>query len=505
MAEHEIELKLGVPADRLPALRRALARGTVRHERLHAEYFDCEDERLARHRIALRLRREGRRWIQTAKASTDDAARRLEDNVPVPGSSSRDIPALDLARHAGTPVGDALQKALAGPAHDAATLVARYAIDVRRTTRTVRHAGARIELALDLGHVTAATGREQPICELEMELKAGAEAALYALAERWLAAHGLWLCPESKAARGARLARGEAAAPPVKARAPQFDGEAPTAASALRAVTRSCLEQIVGNASALADGSDDVEHVHQMRVGLRRMRSALREMGDFGGAIDPTWEPTLSQAFGELGAHRDRTVVLPRWAAEMARCGAPPLALPASTLPERDLVSIARDPRLQRTLLGLLCFSAAVANADPAGQPDDAGDARRRFAQRLQDLHEHVVRDAERFGKLDGTQQHRVRKRLKRLRYLSEFAASLFSGKTVGRYLAAMSGAQDELGTLNDEHTAADAWRRDAERQPHAWFAVGWLAARQADAVRRSEHALRLIAKAPRFWKKAVA
>jgi inorganic triphosphatase YgiF len=371
----------------------------------------------------------------------------------------------------------------------------------------MRHAGARIELALDLGHVSAA-GRVQAICELELELKAGAEVALYALAERWLAAHGLWLCAESKAARGARLARGEAAAPPVKARAPQFDGEAPRAASALRAVTRSCLEQMVGNASALADGSDDVDHVHQMRVGLRRMRSALREMGDFGGDIDSAWEPTLSQAFRELGAHRDRAVVLPRWAAELARCGAPPLALPASTLPGRDLVSIARDPRLQRTLLGLLCFSATGANADPAGEPDDAGDtddARHRFAQRLQELHEHIVRDAKRFGKLDGTQQHRVRKRLKRLRYLSEFAAPLFSGKTVGRYLAAMSGAQDELGTLNDEHTAADAWRRDAERQPHAWFAVGWLAARQADGVRRSERALRQIAKAPRFWKKAVA
>ncbi len=502
MPEHEIELKLGIPAERLVALTRALERGSVRHERLHAEYFDSVDDRLARHGIALRLRREGRRWVQTVKASTDDASRRLEDEVPISGSSAATIPALDLARHAGTPAGAALHEALASHPGDAAALSPRYAIDVRRTTRSVRHAGASIELALDLGNVSA-DGREQAISELELELKAGDESALYALALRWLAAHGLWLCAESKAQRGSRLARGEAAPPPVRARAPKFDALNP--ASALRAVTRCCLEQIVGNASALADGSGDANHVHQLRVGLRRMRSALRELGGFADGVDDAWEPALRQAFRELGANRDRAIVLPYWAAELARAGAPPLELPPASPVERGPQAIARDPRLQRTLLGLLCFSSTTAKADQAAADAGATDARRRFAERLQRLHERTVRDAKRFSELDGTQQHGVRKRLKRLRYLAEFAAPLFAGKAVDRYLAAMSSAQDELGILNDERTAADAWRRDAERQSHAWFAVGWLTARQAESVQRCERALRHIARGPRFWKKAGA
>ncbi len=497
MRAHEIELKLGVAPERLAGLRRALGRGALHRQRLRAEYFDTVDARLAGHGMALRVRREGRRWVQTAKAATDDAARRLEDNATVPGGAGV-VPWPDPARHDGTPAGAALREALGDAAADAGALGARFGVDVQRVSRVVRHAGAQVELALDTGAIRAGAA-EAPVCELELELKSGPADALYALAGRWLEAHGLWLCAASKAERGHRLALGETDAA-VKARPPRLE-HARSDAGALAAAIRACLEQIIGNAAPLAEGRGGEEHVHQLRVGLRRLRTALRELGARAEGIDPGWEPILRQVFRELGAHRDQTIVLPRWADEIVAAGAPPLALPVPVVPERSLAAIARDARLQQTLLAVMRLAAARADRDAAGPV--APDPRRRLAARLQRLHEKIAGDAGRFLRLGGPEQHRVRKRLKRLRYLSEFAAPLFPKKAVARYLAAMSEAQDELGTLNDERTAADAWRSDAERQPAAWFAAGWLTARQDESARRCEAALGRVARARRFWKKA--
>ena len=64
----EIELKLQVPAGALAAVERALAAAPVTSVRMRAVYYDTPDSRLAAAGIALRLRQEGRRWVQTLKS-----------------------------------------------------------------------------------------------------------------------------------------------------------------------------------------------------------------------------------------------------------------------------------------------------------------------------------------------------------------------------------------------------------------------------------------------------
>lgn len=109
LARHEIELKLEVPADERAAFEKELNRGSgVQALRLQAIYFDTADERLARHGAVLRLRNEGKRWVQTAKAATGESLRRLEHNVPVAAPRDGGPPAPDLALHASTAVGKAL-------------------------------------------------------------------------------------------------------------------------------------------------------------------------------------------------------------------------------------------------------------------------------------------------------------------------------------------------------------------------------------------------------------
>lgn len=77
----ELEFKFRVPAACLGSLEKAMERAGGRAERLLAVCFDTTDEKLARHGVTLRLRQEGRQWIQTAKVVTADPLERLEDNA----------------------------------------------------------------------------------------------------------------------------------------------------------------------------------------------------------------------------------------------------------------------------------------------------------------------------------------------------------------------------------------------------------------------------------------
>jgi len=518
----EIEFKFHIPAERLQAVQAAMRRGAVVRTRLQARYFDTAGQALAAQGIVLRLRKEGRRWVQTAKATGDNALHRLEHNVDL-GAAAAGIatPAIDPERHQGTPVGDRLAKVLAASGEP---LAERQSTDIVRLTREVRTGGAVVELALDVGKVIAHAGtpaaRESPVCELELELKRGDVQGLVALARRWSQQHGLWFSTVSKAERGARLLAGVGAVPAVKAEPPRF-AEAADGRAIQQAVVASCLAQMLPNASELAAGGTDEEQIHQLRIGIRRLRTALRELAglDTRTALfnRAEWEPPLVDAFRALGALRDREQVLALAQAQLGNAGAPafdPLAGDTASADARSPGDVVRAPAFQSALVSLIGFTASVpAGPDQAAEaaPDDAGplnagDARRLLRQRLQRLHAQTVRDGRRFESLATEAQHRVRKRLKRLRYLAEFAAPLLADasddNSAARYLKRLRPAQDALGRFNDEAVALALYQDATARDARAWYAVGWFSARHAAGAKACRKALGKIEKAPRFWKK---
>lgn len=74
--------------------------------------------------------------------------------------------------------------------------------------------------------------------------------------------------------------------PPVKARPPVLTHDMSGHAVAQAAVC-AALDKVLGNASEVGAGSGDEEHVHQLRIGLRRLRTALRELGPLAEGADP--------------------------------------------------------------------------------------------------------------------------------------------------------------------------------------------------------------------------
>lgn len=97
--------------------------------------------------------------------------------------------------------------------------------------------------------------------------------------------------------------------------------------------------------------------------------------------------------------------------------------------------------------------------------------------------------------------QHKVRKRLKRLRYLAEFVEALWPGKATRRYLRQLGPAQDALGAHNDVAMAQERFQKDARTDPRALFAAGFPQAHLGTTAREAHAALKDLADAPRFWK----
>ncbi len=521
-ATMEIEFKFCIPPDRLAAVQAAVRRGRCVAIRMEARYFDTPDGALASRGIAFRLRREGDQWVQTVKTLGDGPLDRQEHNVArgpaIEGIAPEPLPQL----HSGTVAGARLQQALqtaGGP------LVETYGTEMDRLTRDITRQGAVVELALDTGRVVAHRGTAQqaeaPICELELELKAGPVAGLAALAAQWATRHGLYLSTVSKAERGERLlaAAGSPSGIPIPSDSPASSGSPPKArprpplyqqlpaGQALqRAVVAQCLQQILGPASDIAEGASDEELLHQLRIGIRRLRTALRELAPLApGNFDPAWEPPLVHVFQQLGHLRDRSQVMQRIGAELRDAGAPPLSThpnDATGLEAQAAQHIVRDAACQEALVYLMAFSTPGLNATgDAAAGLDARATRHLLQQRLRALHAQVQKGARGFATRTPQAQHRLRKRLKRLRYLTEFVAPALDAHSA-RFLDSLQPALSALGRLNDERVAAALYRELAESGDlKAWFGAGWLAGRQAQSVAACEQALGQIEEAPRLRK----
>lgn len=479
---------------------------------MEARYFDTPDAALSSRGIALRLRREGDQWVQTVKALGDGPLDRHEHNVPRGEASAGAAPALQPGLHAGSAAGDILLQVLQ---HAAGPLAETYGTDMDRITRDLPFAGGKAELALDTGRVVARRGtpqeKESRICELELELKSGSVAGLAQLADRWATRHGLVLSTISKAERGERLLAAQWARPAIQAPPLRSPGARALyhGATLQRAAVSSCLLQILGNASEIVENPDTeadlAEHVHQLRIGLRRLRTALRELHTLApGRFSPGWDPALRDAAQRLGALRDREQTLRAMNAKLRNAGAPVSLLPApDTAPGLAAAGTVRTPALQSALIELMGFTVDT-QAQEGTDAVSPRTVRRTLQKKLDTLRARLRADGRRIGTLSAPEQHRLRKRLKRLRYLAEFVAPAWDAGEAKAFAKSLRPALSALGRLHDHSVASGLYADLAAHDPRAWFGVGWLAAQQPRTLAVSRKALARLGKVPRLPKARV-
>lgn len=487
----ETELKFQVPPAHRAALLKAVATATARTTPMRAVYADTADHRLARAGLALRLRQEGRQWVQALKGRAEGAGglmQRLEHEVPVAG---RTEPALDPARHAGTPVGERLLALLA----DGVPLLPVYRTSIRRVHRVVRHAGARIELAFDQGDILAGDAR-LPVCEIEFELLSGPPQALPALAARWVQRFGLWWDIRTKSERGFRLALGDTGSPAKPAARPEVAPGA-TPAAAFAGAAAAALQQALASACEIAGGTGGPDHLHQLRQGLRRLRSLLRTLGGWSAdaAEARRLEADWRAPFARLGACRDRDVFAAEWLPRLQAAGAPALPTPGGAAVDTPdgLVREAPFQLLLLRSLALLC--TAPPQAEPVPGLQDAAPAA------VAPLWKQTRRGARGAEGADVAARHRLRKRLKRLRDVLEALQPLLRRRAGTALLKALRRALQTLGQLNDLATAEAAARAQAAADPALWFAAGWLRARHDALLPQLQAELEALAALKLRWR----
>lgn len=452
----ETELKLSLAARDLPRLlaHPLLAGKAPQRQTLRNTYFDTPELELLGRRIAVRERRIGRQTLLTVKTAgsvVGGLAQRGEWEGPsAPGR-------FDFAALVDPPALAGELQALAG------RLQPVFSTDFSRRSWRLRRGGALIELALDRGLIRSQTprGRRQAaLLELELELLDGPVDALFGLAQALGRAAPLRPLAASKAERGYALFLDR---PPAPRRAAAI-ALAPdmTPLQAFRRIALDGLAQLQANEAGLLQRLEDTEYLHQARVALRRLRSALRLFAPvlpapFVRRWGRAWQG-LAQSLGEA---RDWDVLctegLPRL---IGALGPGPAAarLERHARAQRAAATTAARASLAapRHAEQLLSFTRALlklpeTEGPAASSPPVADWARERLASRQRKLRR-SARAAAATGAPDA--RHALRIELKKLRYALDFLAGLYPPKRVQPYGQALAAAQDLLGRMNDWATA---------------------------------------------------
>ncbi len=465
----EVELKLLVAPTDVPRLRRFVLppgwqRSKPRTQKLHSIYFDTPDFLLKQRSVALRVRRVGNRWVQTVKSGGDVKAglhSRVEIEAPVahdfPDFTKIDDPGLaELFLAPG--VGDQLTRA--------------FTTEFQRTIWMLESStGEIVEMALDRGEINGVNG-VLPISEVELELKSGSPAVLYEIAVALLDAAPLHLENASKAQRGYDLCIPSQPPQPSKAKGVDLRNGV-SASQAFQTIAWNCISHLQNNQAGLLTGNH-IEYVHQMRVALRRLRSAT---GLFA-RIAPTLResPLLDEMrwlAGELGEARDWDVFIsetlpPILAASLDDAPLQKLrdqALTIDAAANDKARNAAASQRYQRFLLNLGVWLNRESWRDGLTKKQTTALDRpiRVWAPKLLGKrHQQLLTRGADLAALTAVERHALRIAGKKLRYAAEFLSHLFPGPATQPFLKALSSLQDSLGVLNDHvvtHTLLEKLR----------------------------------------------
>ena len=514
---HELELKFAIPSYQQSVLRKNIDTKTAQQQRLSAYYFDTPNQDLAKQGIALRIRFEDSQWVQTLKTAGDGVAKRVELNTVLSLTGTPDtldvsslVPDVSLITE---PAVVAQLTSIMPLDELAQALTVQYFTDVQRTSRQIKKNNSRIEIAYDIGKVGIGRLNSQKpannhgltqsdIHEIEFELLEGDPSDLIEVAKTWCKKYKLYLSTVTKAQRGSLLLANKQYAQPVKADLAVLQLHKGISQFAfLQAVVNNCLVQILPNASAIAEGSPDGNLVHQLRVGIRRLRTALKHFKFAQDYIDPNWLMVLKQTFSLLGEYRDKEILQIKTQPLLESVGAPHVEW--STAVDIMPIDAVRANDFQILLLELIGFTHL---AVPADNPK----AKATVAKKLEKLFTAIAVASDKFASLDTESQHGVRKDLKSLRYVSEFAAPLFASQTNGKkgkkaaelnaFLQYLEPAQDVLGEYNDNVVGHANYLEKAKTDPNALFAVGWFSGREQASAEQCAVSLKTVKNAPKFW-----
>lgn len=448
----EVELKLSIGRKDAPRLRRhpAIANACIGKptiNKLLSIYYDTPDLTLLDAGITLRVRHISGRWIQTIKAtgsSTVGLHQRMEWEDVIASEH------IDF-----TKILDPKLIKLFDDRKLRDTLIPIFQTEVQRDEwQLAFDNGDRVELALDLGQLIAGQNHE-PITEIELELKGGNVGRLFDLALELQKDIPLTLENTSKAQRGYAYYRTKPLSV-LNARPPKLRKDT-NVHSAFKQIAWECIHQLQGNQDMVLHGTD-VEGVHQMRVALRRLRSAFSVFRNIVGGEDTvTLLAELSWLTDVLGKTRDLDVfitqtfpaIFTQFKEHQGLLKLHDNALTAQSEAYNELRTALSSQRYQRLLLTLASWLENESwreNGHEHKLEKVLSFASVILAKRHKQLQ---IRGGD-LVHMSPEVRHATRIAAKKLRYAAEFFSSLYTSKKLRPFILSLSQLQDCLGVLND-------------------------------------------------------
>jgi inorganic triphosphatase YgiF len=474
--------------------------------KLVSTYYDTPAFALHRERLSLRVRKQGSEFVQTVKAENPaDILEReeWEDQIP----SKR--PVLDAPK-TGKRLSDTVRDEELHPVFT--TTVTRTVIEISLDP------SARIEAAIDEGEIRASKdGAIAPISEIELELKNGDPRVIFDVALQLLEAAPIRIETRSKAQRGYRLLGTDGPMPQPVHAGPVALGPAMSVEAALERIGRRCLTHLLSNEQAVLAG--EPEGIHQMRVAVRRLRSALLALKRALQKKHYRWTSEqlrwLAHALAPV-RNWDIAACLIRPVAHVLQAGLDFERLFDETERRRraalDQAKQAIDSeRYTESMLRLLRWFATRGWRDQQIS-EHAVVLLARIVDVAPDLierhHRKARKRSKRFDELTATQRHRLRIALKHLHYTVEFLASLFDKDQVRTFVRCLKSLRDDLGYANDVRVAHDLSDQISEATNHnarvinraAGIVLGWHERALADRNPKVRKHVRRFRRLDPFW-----
>lgn len=241
-----------------------------------------------------------------------------------------------------------------------------------------------------------------------------------------------------------------------------------TVADAFAYAVGHLTDVILHFAPPAAAGRDGPDPVHQMRVAVRRLRSAIKVFQRAVGSqeVDAA-DSGLKALAARLGPTRDWDVFVTETFAAVAD------AFPHEKHLQRLLAAAERRRRtchaelrafltsveFRRLGIELACLAGGTEWRETLGEAEqvELASALDDFAARVLNRRlKRLIQVEGELAVLEPGALHAVRLHAKRLRYAAEIFASLYPGKATSRYLRRLSRVQDQLGALNDMAVATN-------------------------------------------------
>ena len=520
--KNDLRIKFELAPDAAARLRDRLAEShsekkAARSDTLNSIYYDTDKRSLYEAGLSLRARQNGAghqvQLMEFSNGATHYAPDRVEWEETVFTErpdftivSAHPYPSVlsEKVRHALKPV---------------------FKTRTKRTSHLISRGGSAIALTVD-DHKLDAGDQSATFSEVEVALKHGEPSELFQFVWALDETVPLRLAVEGEGARGYRLLNNQPEE--IIKTTPVHLREGMNSADAFRVIAHSCLHQVAGNERAMCAGNADA--LHQMRIGFRRLRTALSVFSSFlADSQIETIKAEIRWMTGVLSPARDLDVFLNEVVLPLRR----------EYREESGLQSLYRSYSAQRAkayerarqaansvrFRALMLELAAWIETGPwtMNQNEPARIARARpvesfSVEELTRRRRKVKKGGKHLASITPVARHELRIRVKKLRYAAEFFAKLFPGKKRRKreLLASLKKLQDALGDVNDVAVQAGlrgemvagakgGRKTAAQKNQHRAFAAGLIIghqkARLESLLNSAEDAFASFKDAKAFWK----